>query len=317
MLTLKFVFNFSNAEVATILGKTEGAVKSLQHRALASLQKHVAHARTQNPTVRAHGARGRHRRPARLGQDDALQRADAARARPTTGRSTSAWRRSPTSGSTRSPTSIGGAKRTPAAIRVVDVPGTGAAAPRQPAPGGRAAPVLDGFSPNADPEDDLETLELELLVADRDHVERRLERVRKQAKSGDPALRAEVEQLEELLAHVDAGGSLADCRRAAARARAADDEAADPDRQRRRRGSTCKLEAELAELPEEEAAAFRDGAVGARRGRRRLFETLDLITFFTAGDKETRAWTLRRGETALDAAATIHRTSPAASSAAR
>jgi RNA polymerase sigma-70 factor (ECF subfamily) len=42
VLTLKFVFNFANGEVATILGKTEGAVKSLQHRALASLQKQLA-----------------------------------------------------------------------------------------------------------------------------------------------------------------------------------------------------------------------------------------------------------------------------------
>jgi RNA polymerase sigma-70 factor (ECF subfamily) len=41
VLTLKFVFNFGNAEVATILGKTEGAVKSLQHRALVSLQKQI------------------------------------------------------------------------------------------------------------------------------------------------------------------------------------------------------------------------------------------------------------------------------------
>jgi RNA polymerase sigma-70 factor, ECF subfamily len=41
VLTLKFVFRFSNGEVASILDKTEGAVKSLQHRALASLQKHV------------------------------------------------------------------------------------------------------------------------------------------------------------------------------------------------------------------------------------------------------------------------------------
>jgi RNA polymerase sigma-70 factor, ECF subfamily len=41
VLTLKFVFNFSNGEVAMVLGKTEGAVKSLQHRALASLQKQV------------------------------------------------------------------------------------------------------------------------------------------------------------------------------------------------------------------------------------------------------------------------------------
>ena len=42
VLTLKFVFNFSNGEAATILGKTEGAVKSLQHRALGSLQKQIA-----------------------------------------------------------------------------------------------------------------------------------------------------------------------------------------------------------------------------------------------------------------------------------
>jgi RNA polymerase sigma-70 factor (ECF subfamily) len=41
VLTLKFVFNFGNTEVAAILDKTEGAVKSLQHRALASLQKQL------------------------------------------------------------------------------------------------------------------------------------------------------------------------------------------------------------------------------------------------------------------------------------
>jgi RNA polymerase sigma-70 factor (ECF subfamily) len=42
VLTLKFLFSFSNAEAATILGKTEGAVKSLQHRALASLHRQIA-----------------------------------------------------------------------------------------------------------------------------------------------------------------------------------------------------------------------------------------------------------------------------------
>jgi RNA polymerase sigma-70 factor, ECF subfamily len=41
VLTLKFVFNFPNGDVATILGKTEGAIKSLQHRALVSLQKQI------------------------------------------------------------------------------------------------------------------------------------------------------------------------------------------------------------------------------------------------------------------------------------
>ena len=42
VLTLKFVFNLPNADVATILDKTEGAIKSLQHRALVSLQKQVS-----------------------------------------------------------------------------------------------------------------------------------------------------------------------------------------------------------------------------------------------------------------------------------
>jgi len=44
VLTLKFAFDFSNAEVGTILGKSEGAVKSLQHRALGSLQRQLAEA---------------------------------------------------------------------------------------------------------------------------------------------------------------------------------------------------------------------------------------------------------------------------------
>ena len=46
VLTLKFVFNFGNAEVATILGKTDGAIKSLQHRALVSLQKQLREQQT-------------------------------------------------------------------------------------------------------------------------------------------------------------------------------------------------------------------------------------------------------------------------------
>ena len=72
-------------------------------------------------------------------------------------------------------------------------------------------------------------------------------------------------------------------------------------------GIDVKLEPELAELDP-------DGGGGVPRRRpsaleevvRRLFDALDLITFFTAGDNETRAWTLRRGQTALDAADEIH-----------
>jgi ribosome-binding ATPase YchF (GTP1/OBG family) len=76
-------------------------------------------------------------------------------------------------------------KVTPAAIRVVEVRGTGPALLGNLRQVDALLVVLDGFSGTRSPDDDLETLKLELLVADRDHVERRLERVAKQAKSGD------------------------------------------------------------------------------------------------------------------------------------
>ena len=101
-------------------------------------------------------------------------------------------------------------KVTPAAIRVVEVRGTGPALLGNLRQVDALLVVLDGFSGTRVPADDLETLKLELLVADRDHVERRLERIAKQAKSGDAMLRKEVEQLERLLAHLDAGNALAD-----------------------------------------------------------------------------------------------------------
>ena len=69
----------------------------------------------------------------------------------------------------------------------------------------------------------------------------------------------------------------------------------------------AKTEAELTELSDEEAAEFRvSGASALEEVVRRLRDALDLVTFFTAGEQDTRAWTLRRGETALDAAASIH-----------
>src|SRR5213595_2768096 len=101
-------------------------------------------------------------------------------------------------------------KVTPAAIRVSEVRGTGPALLGNLRQVDALLVVLDGFSGTRVPADDLETLRLELLVADRDHVEKRLERVSKQAKSGDPKLRKEAEQLERLLAHLDAGRTLAD-----------------------------------------------------------------------------------------------------------
>ena len=90
---------------------------------------------------------------------------------------------------------VGARKVTPATLRVVDVPGTGPALLGGLRQVDAVLAVADGFSAGSDPAADLETLELELLVADRDHVERRLERVQKQAKSGDAALRQEVDAL--------------------------------------------------------------------------------------------------------------------------
>ena len=197
-------------------------------------------------------------------------------------------------------------KVTPAAVRVVDVPGTGPALLGNLRQVDAILAVLDGFSPDATPADDLETLQLELLVADRDHVERRLERVAKEAKSGDAGKRAEVDVLESLIAHVDAGRTLADW--PGELPGELDPLTTKPliSLENGPGGIDCKLEAELAELPDEEAAEFRDGPSALDEVVRRLKDALGLITFFTVGDKETRAWTLREGQTALDAAATIH-----------
>jgi ribosome-binding ATPase YchF (GTP1/OBG family) len=197
-------------------------------------------------------------------------------------------------------------KVTPAAVRVVDVPGRG----RQLLGGLRSVDallaVLNGWAPDTDPEGERAELGLELLLADREHVERRLERVAKGAKSGELALREETALLERLLAHVDAERPLSEF---------PEDLPAELDPLTTKPllavvngpgGIDLKLEAELAELPEEEAAAFREGPSALDEVVRRLFDALELISFFTADEKETRAWTLRRGQTALDAAAAVH-----------
>jgi len=196
-------------------------------------------------------------------------------------------------------------KVTPAAIRVVEVRGTGPELLGNLRQVDALLVVLDGFSGTRVPADDLETLKLELLVADRDHVERRLERVTKQAKSGEQKLKQEVAELERVLAHVDAGGTLADW--------PAELPGLEPLTtkpllavENGPGGIDLKLEAELAEMPAHEASAFREGASALEEVVRRLSDELGLISFFTAGEKETRAWSLRRGRTALEAAETIH-----------
>jgi hypothetical protein len=195
---------------------------------------------------------------------------------------------------------IGSAKRTPATIELIDVPGTTEAQ----LGGVRRADAL--LAVVRDPAD-LPALELELLVADRDHVDRRLQRVRKEAKSGSPELRAELEALERLLEHVEKERPLRDwpgelpSELEPLTAKPLIPIVNGPG------GIDLALEAELRELPNAEAAEFRDGSDSALDDVvRRLAEALDLVAFFTAAESEARAWTLRRGQTALDAAAAIH-----------
>jgi ribosome-binding ATPase YchF (GTP1/OBG family) len=197
-------------------------------------------------------------------------------------------------------------KVTPAAVRVVDVPGTGRALLGNLRQVDALLAVLNGWGQDAEPGAELETIELELIVADREHVERRLDRVAKQAKSGDASLRQEVTTLEAILGDLDAGKRLdawpgelpPELEPLTTKPLIAVENGPG--------GIDAKLEAELVELPEEEAAAYRDGPSALAEVVRRLFEALGLLSFFTAGDKETRAWTLRHGQTALDAAETIH-----------
>jgi ribosome-binding ATPase YchF (GTP1/OBG family) len=200
----------------------------------------------------------------------------------------------------------GSAKTTPATVRLVDPPGLSAAVLGELRKADALLAVLRGFGPDADPGHDLETIGLELVVADRDHVEKRLDRVRTMAKGGDPRMRDEVGELERILAHVEEGrplsaygGDLPSALEPLTTKPVVQIVNGDG-------GIDLKLEAELAELSAEEAAEFREGPGGFEQVLSSLFETAGLLTFFTGGEKETRAWTLGQGLTALDAAAAIH-----------
>jgi hypothetical protein len=201
---------------------------------------------------------------------------------------------------------IGSPKVTPATVRIVEVPGTGAAMLGNLRQVDALLAVVDSFSGTRDAAADLETLRFELLVADRDHAEKRLDRVRAQAKSGDPKLKEEVEELERVLSHLEAerplsefeGGLPPELEPLTTKPLLAVENGP--------RGIDAKLELELAELGEAEAAEFREGPPALEQVVRRLFEAMDLIVFFTANENEARAWTLPRGRTALDAAGSIH-----------
>jgi len=188
-----------------------------------------------------------------------------------------------------------------------------------------------------DPFADIEAIETELLLADLEQVERRLERVTKQARSGDKEAIAERDWLTAVRDAVAAGNAVrsvpvpdlaADApRRLAALtskptlyvANVDEGSASVPDEVASHAagaGATAvavsaRIEGELAELEGPEADEMRAqlelGESGLSRVVRAAYKLLDLITFFTADRaKEATARSLRKGSTVLDAAAKVH-----------
>jgi ribosome-binding ATPase len=195
-----------------------------------------------------------------------------------------------------------------------------------------------------DPWRDIEELDLEFAIADLAVVQKRLEKLRTSGRHGSPTEREQNALEEELLGRIEP--YLADGKPLRATILGDDDEkrlrgyrfltqkpvlelvnldesrlgeAANLEAAGRARDMppktdvaalAGKLEAEIAQLPEEDARLFMDdlGISEASRGRviRLTYDLLGLISFLTAGEDECRAWTLRRGSSAVDAAGVIH-----------
>ena len=189
-----------------------------------------------------------------------------------------------------------------------------------------------------DPVGDAETVNTELLLADLGTVERRLERTSKAAKSGDPKLKAETAGLEKLRDHLSEGkparsfprsDALAEILRSLITAKPTlyvanvDEESvaegnrysAEVEELAAEEGAeavrlSARLESEVAELPEDETREYLAllglDHTGFDDFVRAAYSLLGLITFFTTGEKESRAWTVRKGSTAREAAGSIH-----------
>lgn len=195
---------------------------------------------------------------------------------------------------------------------------------------------------SVDPLRDLEVLDLELILADLEVVERRLDKVRSAAKARPRDFAAELEMVGELRARLQSGD------RAAAWAAGGVTEVAlaremrlltakkrvyvanvgeenlsgggplteDVARVAEEEGAPClvlcaQLEADLSEWPPDEAAAYRADVGLERSGLEALaqagYEVLDLVTFFTiTGGREVRAWAIQRDTKASRAAGKVH-----------
>ncbi len=192
---------------------------------------------------------------------------------------------------------------------------------------------------SVDPVRDAETVETELMLADLDGLERRLPALQKKARGGDRDAQAQVVLMEPILAALQEGrpartaiapadgpavarlqlmtskpvlyvcnveeGAVAEGNAFSARvaARAAAEGAGVV-------VVSAAIEAEVSQLPEADRREFLEGLgledSGLDRVIRAGYALLGLITYFTVGPKETRAWTIAQGTRAPQAAAAIH-----------
>jgi GTP-binding protein YchF len=204
-------------------------------------------------------------------------------------------------------------------------------------------PTVPHSEGSIDPVRDATNLELELILADHDQISRRLERVEKDLKKkSEPVLVAEKTVLEKCKAHLEAEKPLRELVLTTEERKPiagflflsqrpmlfvlnlGDDEAADLDTAIERhklsalqgRPNTAvvaicgRLEAELAEMDDKEAAemlaSYGLKEPGLNRLIRATYDLMGLISFFTAGEPEVRAWTIHKGSTAVKAAGAIH-----------
>jgi ribosome-binding ATPase len=232
-------------------------------------------------------------------------------------------------------------KVVPAQVRVADAP-PGSRAQRIAA--AREADVvlkvLRAFGPEADPAADLESIELDMAVTDLASVERRLEAVEREARLGRRKGSAELAVLERSKAHLDAGRGLSSLalddegraflqplfpvstRPTVVVVNIGDDLLPDggelAERVRAQAGErgwstlvvNAKLEAELGELDDADAREMREtyglSTSSLDAVARAVWDAGGLMTFFTAGEPEVRAWPGPRGLPAPQAAGIIH-----------
>jgi GTP-binding protein YchF len=190
-----------------------------------------------------------------------------------------------------------------------------------------------------DPQRDIETLNLELILADLATVEKRRERTTKQAKTGDKNAKEESALLDKLQSAFDEGkparlAGLTEEERARAYhlflltmkpmiyvANVAESDLSKPEtafiRQVREQAGdedhvviSAQLEADLVDLDPAERPQYLASVGVTETGLGKLirsaYHTLGLISYFTAGEKEARAWTIRNGAKAPEAAGAIH-----------